>query len=69
MNTSEYEEIPDKLWSKEEFEEEIEDQSDVKELATEEIVSNVKLMTTQTEIFDSGATTHITPYWNNFSAF
>jgi len=62
MNTSEYEEIPDKLWSKEEFEEEIEDQSDVKELATEEIVSNVKLMTTQTEIFDSGATTHITPY-------
>ena len=46
MNASEYEEILDKLWSKEEFEEEVEDQSDVKELTAEEIVSNVELMTT-----------------------
>ena len=47
----------------------MEDQSDVEELAAKEIVSNVELMTTQTEIFDSGTTTHITPYQNNFSAF
>jgi len=26
-------------------------------------------MTTQTEIFDLGTTTHITFYWNNFFAF
>jgi len=26
-------------------------------------------MTTQTEIFDLGTTTHITSYWNNFFAF
>ena len=69
MNASEYEEILDKLWSKEEFEEEVEDQSDVKELTAEEIVSNVELMITWTEIFDLGATTHITLYWNNFSDF
>ena len=69
MNVSEYEEILDKLWSKEEFEKEVEDQSDVKELTAEEIVSNVKLMTTWTEIFDSGTTTHITLYRNNFFDF
>jgi len=55
--------------SEEELEEEVEDQSDVEELVAEEIVSNVELMTTQTEVFDSGATTHITPYRNNFSTF
>jgi len=69
INVSKYEEIPDKPWSEEEFEEEVENQSDVEELAAEEIVSNVELMTTQTEIFDSGTTTHITPYRNDFSAF
>jgi len=46
INVSEYKEIPDKSWSEEEFEEEVENQSDVEELAAKEIVSNVKLMTT-----------------------
>ena len=53
MNVSECEEILDKSWSEEEFEEEVEeleeeveDQSNVEELAAEEIISNVELMTT-----------------------
>ena len=66
---SECEKIPDKSWYKEKFEEEIKDQLDIEELAAKEIVSNIELMTTQTEIFDLGTTTHITSYWNNFFAF
>ena len=76
MNVSECEEILDKSWSEEEFEEEVEeleeeveDQSNVEELAAEEIISNVELMTTWTKVFDSGTTTHITPYRNDFSTF
>ena len=46
INVSECKEIPDKSWSEEEFEEEVENQSDVEELTAKEIVSNVKLMTT-----------------------
>ena len=69
MYVSECEEIPDKSWYEEEFEEEIKDQSDIEELAAKEIVSNIELITTQTEIFDSSTTTHITSYWNNFFAF
>ena len=61
-NVSECEGISDKSWSEEEFEKEVENWLDIKELAIKKIVSNIELMTIQTEIFDLGTTTYITFY-------
>jgi len=61
--------MSDGSWVEGEFARELVDWSDGEEFAVKEIVSVTELTTTQVEIFDSGATTHISPYQENFSSF
>ena len=66
---SELEGMSDGSWVEGEFARESVDWSDGEEFAVEEIVSVTKPTTTRVEIFDSGATTHISPYREDFSSF
>jgi hypothetical protein len=52
-----------------EFAKESTDWSDVEELAAEEVVSVSEPVPMRVEVFNSGTTTHISPYRESFSTF
>lgn len=56
-------------WVEGEFARESDDWSDFEELAAEEIVNVVEPTPTRVEVFDSGASAHISPYRDDFSTF
>lgn len=71
----ELEERSDGSWTEGEFAKEFEDWSDeefdivAEESATEEIINVSAPISTRIEVFDSGATAHISPYRDEFSTF